>query len=86
MSVAPWSEPISAWRHARAVALLPFMSTVVVPSALVLLWPPAPTLQWASALAGSTLLGRLRTVDLRYNQVGAASFALRRRFDSDSMW
>jgi protein-S-isoprenylcysteine O-methyltransferase Ste14 len=31
------------------------MSTVVVPSALVLLWPPAPTLHWASALAGCVL-------------------------------
>ena len=40
----------------------------------------------AQALADSAALARLRTVDLRHNQVGRASFALRRRFDSQSLW
>ena len=30
---------IGAWRHARAIALLPFMNTVAIPSALLALWP-----------------------------------------------
>jgi protein-S-isoprenylcysteine O-methyltransferase Ste14 len=30
---------VTAWRHARAIALLPFVSTVVMPGALLTLWP-----------------------------------------------
>ena len=30
---------VTAWRHARAIALLPFVSTVVIPGALLTLWP-----------------------------------------------
>ncbi len=33
---------VTPWRHVRAIALLPFMNTVVVPSVLLALWP-APT-------------------------------------------
>jgi protein-S-isoprenylcysteine O-methyltransferase Ste14 len=55
MTAATRSEPVAAWRHVRAIALLPFMNTVVIPSALLLLSPPAPPLQWNTALAGSAL-------------------------------
>lgn len=33
---------VTPWRHIRAIALLPFMNTVVIPSVLLMLWP-APT-------------------------------------------
>lgn len=56
------NEPsATAWRHARAIALLPFMNTVVVPSALLELAGAAPP-RFASgpavlgALAGAALL------------------------------
>ena len=60
MSAAAWSEPVAAWRHARAIALLPLMNTVVIPSALLLLLPPARAPEWtavaiAAALAGAAL-------------------------------
>jgi protein-S-isoprenylcysteine O-methyltransferase Ste14 len=31
-----------AWRHARAIALLPLTNTVVIPAALLALWPVEP--------------------------------------------
>ena len=60
MSAAAWSEPVAAWRHVRAIALLPFMNTVAIPSALLLRLPPAPSPEWtavavAAALAGAAL-------------------------------
>ena len=60
MSGAACKEPISAWRHARAIALLPFVNTVVIPSALLLSFPPLWPLDWtpltvAAALAGTAL-------------------------------
>jgi protein-S-isoprenylcysteine O-methyltransferase Ste14 len=33
--------PVTAWRHARAVLLLPLMNTVVIPSLLLARWPPS---------------------------------------------
>ena len=45
---------VSAWRHARAIVLLPFMNTVVIPSALLVLWPPA---QHAGAARAAALVG-----------------------------
>jgi protein-S-isoprenylcysteine O-methyltransferase Ste14 len=50
---------VSAWRHARAIALLPLMNTVIIPSALLALWPPARSAgasQAAVALIGIALL------------------------------
>ena len=37
-TVSP-STTVTPWRHARAIALLPFMNTVVIPSVLLTLWP-----------------------------------------------
>jgi protein-S-isoprenylcysteine O-methyltransferase Ste14 len=31
---------VTKWRHTRAVALLPFTNTIVIPSVLLSLWPP----------------------------------------------
>lgn len=57
MSVATLREPVAAWRHACAIALLPFMNTVVIPGALLLLFPPARTLEWTSAAGAAALAG-----------------------------
>jgi protein-S-isoprenylcysteine O-methyltransferase Ste14 len=43
---------VTAWRHVRAIALLPFMNTVVIPALLLTLWPSAV----AGALSASVLL------------------------------
>ena len=41
---------VTAWRHAAAIALLPFTNTVAIPSALVARWPhPWSTLPAATA-------------------------------------
>lgn len=48
-------ERVTAWRHARAVALLPFMNTVVIPAALLWLFPPSHGTGIAAALAGAAL-------------------------------
>jgi protein-S-isoprenylcysteine O-methyltransferase Ste14 len=43
MTTASTSSPrIATWRHVRAIALLPFMNTVVIPGVLLAVWPPAP--------------------------------------------
>ena len=55
MSAAAWSDPVAAWRHVRAIALLPLMNTVAIPGALLLQWPPKYPLQWTTALAGTAL-------------------------------
>jgi protein-S-isoprenylcysteine O-methyltransferase Ste14 len=60
MSAAAGSAPVAAWRHVRAIALLPFMNTVAIPSVLLLLFPPARAPEWtvvavAAALAGAAL-------------------------------
>ena len=50
---------VTAWRHAWAIALLPFTNTVVIPSALLARWPHpwgVPTAATAALLAlGATL-------------------------------
>ena len=60
MSAAAWGEPVAAWRHVRAVALLPFMNTVLIPSALLLLLPSpraseGTAVAVTAALAGAAL-------------------------------
>lgn len=50
---------VTAWRHASAIALLPFMNTVVIPCAVLACWPQpwaAPRAATAALLmAGTTL-------------------------------
>lgn len=57
MSAAAWETPVSAWRHVRAILLLPFMNTIVIPSALLILFPPAQSPQWPAASIAATLAG-----------------------------
>lgn len=45
------STAVTPWRHARAIALLPFMNTVVIPSVLLTLWPPPTGAPIAAAAA-----------------------------------
>lgn len=56
MNAAARIEPVSAGRHVRAIALLPIMNTVVIPTALLLLSPSARPLEWPTALAGAALM------------------------------
>jgi protein-S-isoprenylcysteine O-methyltransferase Ste14 len=59
MTATTRNERVTAWRHVRAIALLPFMNTVVIPGALLAAFPPALTLSAtavAAALAGATLV------------------------------
>jgi protein-S-isoprenylcysteine O-methyltransferase Ste14 len=52
-------RPVSAARHVRAIALLPFMNTVVIPGVLLSLFPPEPRTDAAGlalALAGIAVL------------------------------
>jgi protein-S-isoprenylcysteine O-methyltransferase Ste14 len=51
--------PVSPARHVRAIALLPFMNTVLIPSVLLALWPPSlrtDTAGLALLLTGTVLL------------------------------
>jgi len=57
VSAAAYSEDVSPWRHSRAIALLPFMNTVVIPSALLAWFPPAHSFGWDSAAFVATLMG-----------------------------
>lgn len=54
------SAKISAWRHLRAIALLPFMNTVLIPTVLILVWPPAApsgaSAQWLVRAVGLVLV------------------------------
>jgi protein-S-isoprenylcysteine O-methyltransferase Ste14 len=54
------SRPVTPARHVRAIAALPFMNTVVIPTVLLVLWPPSrpePSLaSLAAVLAGASLL------------------------------
>jgi protein-S-isoprenylcysteine O-methyltransferase Ste14 len=50
---------VTAWRHARAVALLPFTNTVVIPGVLLAMGQPAPlthTARLALSLVGIVAL------------------------------
>lgn len=49
---AATSERVGAWRHARAIALLPFVNVALVPGALLALFPMAPP-QTGGAVAAS---------------------------------
>lgn len=58
MTAAAAGRQVAAWRHVRAIALLPFVNTVVIPAALLALFPPAParsTAAVAASLAGMAL-------------------------------
>lgn len=55
MTAATRSEQVAASRHVRAIALLPLTNTLLIPSVLLLLWPPTYPLQLAAALAGCAL-------------------------------
>lgn len=52
---------VSAWRHLRAIALLPVMNTLLIPTALLVAWPPAApsgTLgEWLVRAVGLVLIG-----------------------------
>ena len=55
MRVATDAEPVAAWRHVQAIALLPFVNTVAIPTALLLLFPPAH--EWTDATIAAALAG-----------------------------
>jgi protein-S-isoprenylcysteine O-methyltransferase Ste14 len=60
VSAVAGKAPVSAWRHVRAVALLPFMNAVLVPAVLLAVFPVAP-FEWnikaiAAAAAGGALV------------------------------
>jgi protein-S-isoprenylcysteine O-methyltransferase Ste14 len=42
------AREVTTWRHARAIALLPFTNTVAMPGALLALWPSRPAVDAAS--------------------------------------
>ena len=57
MTATASGERVGAWRHVRAIALLPFVNTAVVPGALLALDPPAPMARNAAAsIAGTALV------------------------------
>jgi len=59
MTAAAANERVGAWRHVRAIALLPFVNTVVIPGALLTLFPPAPArnvADLAAAFGGTALV------------------------------
>jgi len=45
------------WRHVRAVALLPFTNTVVIPSVLLAVWPATLPIALSAGVALTTLAG-----------------------------
>ena len=55
MSAAISDDPVSLWRHVRAIALLPLVNTILIPGALLLVFPPARPLESTAALAGAAL-------------------------------
>lgn len=58
MNCVTASERVAARRHVRAIALLPFVNTVAIPSALLVLFPPTQSAEWrgAAVLAGAVLV------------------------------
>jgi protein-S-isoprenylcysteine O-methyltransferase Ste14 len=56
MSTAAASASVSPWRHVRAIALLPFMNTVLIPTVLLLWSPPPPAWPAAATVAGAALV------------------------------
>ena len=57
MSTAPLDTPVSPWRHIRAIALLPFMNTVLIPAALLLLFPAAHSPERNGVAVAATTAG-----------------------------
>jgi protein-S-isoprenylcysteine O-methyltransferase Ste14 len=57
VSAAAYGVPVSRWRHVRAIALLPFMNTVVIPSALLVWFPPARSPEWDATAMAATVVG-----------------------------
>ena len=53
------NEPVGSWRHLRAIALLPFMNTVAIPSVLLTVWPVAASRSASSASIATTVAGVL---------------------------
>jgi protein-S-isoprenylcysteine O-methyltransferase Ste14 len=52
--VAQHATRVTAWRHARAIAMLPIVNTVLIPGAWLALWPvPLPSLTPVAALAAT---------------------------------
>ena len=51
MTAAAAERNVGAWRHVRAIGLLPFVNTVVVPGTLLALFPPAPARSTAAVAA-----------------------------------
>jgi protein-S-isoprenylcysteine O-methyltransferase Ste14 len=61
VTIATADRPrVTAARHVRAIAALPFMNTVVIPTVMLVLWPPSrpePALATlAAGIAGAILL------------------------------
>lgn len=57
----PGAGRVTGARHARAIALLPLMNTVLIPSTLLAIWPVTPSWPtspqaWATTLAGALLM------------------------------
>jgi protein-S-isoprenylcysteine O-methyltransferase Ste14 len=52
---------VSAWRHVRAIGLLPVMNTVFIPAALLIAWPPSAPVgrlgDWLARGIGIVLVG-----------------------------
>jgi protein-S-isoprenylcysteine O-methyltransferase Ste14 len=57
MTAGTLGGQVSPWRHVRAIALLPFMNTVAIPSVLLLLFPPARASAWDGAAVTATIAG-----------------------------
>jgi len=61
MTSADLNDRVTPWRHVRAIALLPLVNTVVIPSVLLLAYPPPFPRLWnapaiASVIAGAMLV------------------------------
>jgi protein-S-isoprenylcysteine O-methyltransferase Ste14 len=57
MNAAASNPPVSAWRHARAIALLPFMNTVAIPGALLIVFPSARSPEWNGVAVAAATIG-----------------------------
>jgi len=58
-SLAQTNGPVGTWRHLRAIALLPFMNTVAVPSVLLAAWPVAASRSISAAPIATSVAGTL---------------------------
>jgi len=53
------NERVGTWRHVRAIALLPLMNTVAIPSVLLTAWPVAASRSASTASIATTIAGAL---------------------------